>query len=89
VSTGTDLGRDPAIIEADVIRRREELAQTVDALSQTLHHKLDVRARALDKVRDLLGAATTDTGHPRPGPILLVGAAVAGGVALVRWRRHR
>jgi hypothetical protein len=84
VSTGAHVDRDPASIEADVIRRREELAQTVDALSQTLSHKLDVKARAQDKVTDLRDAATT-----RPELLLLVGALVAGTAALVWWHRRR
>jgi hypothetical protein len=88
VSTGAhvdrDVRRDPASIEADVIRRREELAQTVDALS----HKLDVKARAQDKVTELRDAATTNAGRPRPELLLLVGALVAGTAALVWWR-HR
>jgi hypothetical protein len=88
VSTGAhvdrDGRRDPASIEADVIRRREELAQTVDALS----HKLDVKARAQDKVTELRDAATTNAGRPRPELLLLVGALVAGTAALVWWR-HR
>jgi hypothetical protein len=93
VSTGAhvdrDGRRDPASIEADVIRRREELAQTVDALSQTLSHKLDVKARAQDKVTELRDAATTNAGRPRPELLLLVGALVAGTAALVWWRRRR
>jgi hypothetical protein len=89
MSTGTHLDRDPATIEADVIRRREELAQTIDALSQTLHHKVDVKARVRDKVDDVLGAVTTDAGRPRPELLLLVGAVVAGSVALAWWRHRR
>jgi hypothetical protein len=89
VSTGAhvdrDGRRDPASIEADVIRRREELAQTVDALS----HKLDVKARAQDKVTELRDAATTNAGRPRPELLLLVGALVAGTAALVWWRHRR
>jgi hypothetical protein len=89
VSTGAhvdrDVRRDPASIEADVIRRREELAQTVDALS----HKLDVKARAQDKVTELRDAATTNAGRPRPELLLLVGALVAGTAALVWWRHRR
>jgi hypothetical protein len=85
VSTGThvarDAERDPAAIEADVIRRREELARTVDVLSQTLAHKLDVKARARDKVSELRSAATTER-------LLLVGTLVVGTAALVWWR-HR
>ena len=44
-----DTRTDPAAIEADIIRQREELARTVDALSA----KVDVKARAEHKVADL------------------------------------
>jgi len=80
----TETGRDPATIEADIARQREQLAQTVDALS----HKLDVKGRAEHKVADLKDAATTESGRPRPA-LVLATAAVLGGVAfLVWWRRH-
>jgi hypothetical protein len=82
VSPGTHV--DPAVLEADVIRRREELAQTVDALS----HKLDVKTSAQDKVTELRSAATTDRGRPRPELLVLVGALVTGAAALAWWR-HR
>ena len=80
--------RDPAAIEAEVIRQREELARTVDALSHQLSHKLDVKARARDKVSDLRAAATTDRGRPRPELLLIVGSVVAGTVVLLWWRRQ-
>lgn len=84
MSAGAHVHRDPASLEADVIRQREELAQTVDALS----HKLDVKSRAQDKVTELRSAATTERGMPRPELLVLVGALLAGGAALVWWR-HR
>lgn len=85
MSTETqDITREPAAIEADIIRQREELARTVDALS----HKLDVKSRAQHKVADLRTAATTDTGMPRPALLAAAGAALAGVVLLVRWRRR-
>jgi hypothetical protein len=76
---------DPATLEADIARQREQLAHTVDALS----HKLDVKEQAGHKVAELKDAATTESGRPRPALLVTVGA-LAGGVALlVWWRRHR
>lgn len=86
---------DPAHLEAEIARQREELARTVDALSE----KLDVKARAeataagmkahaQEKAADVRDAATTDTGRPRPS-VAIVGSAVAAGlVALLWWRRR-
>lgn len=73
-----------AALEADIARQRAELADTVDQLQA----KLDVKARAQGKVRELKARATTDTGKPQPA---LLGAA-AGAlalVALVAWLRRR
>ena len=79
---------DPAELERDIARQREELARTVAALS----HKLDVKHRAEDAFHDktarLVDATTTDEGKPRPD-LLAVGAAIVAGVALlVWWRKH-
>lgn len=78
------VGRDPAAIEADIIRQREELARTVDALSA----KLDVKARAEHKVAELKDAATTDSGRPRPVLLFGAGVMVAGAALVVWWRRR-
>lgn len=72
----------PAEIEADIVRQREELADTV----QALHAKLDVKAQARARAASLRDRATTESGRPRP----VVLAAAAGAVALVgllAWRR--
>jgi Protein of unknown function (DUF3618) len=83
--TGThSVERDPAVIEADIVRQREELARTVDALSA----KLDIKARAEHKAADVWDSATTDSGRPRPALVLAAGAAVAAVALLVWWRRH-
>lgn len=77
-------------IEADIAATREDLAETVDALSA----KFDVKTRAQEKagetkeqVRDF---ATDPAG--RPTPLLGAAGAVAAGVVamlLVRaWRRR-
>jgi hypothetical protein len=82
--TRTDGPRDPAAIEADIVRQREELARTVDALSA----KLDVKARVEHKVAEVWDTATTDTGRPRPALVLAAGATMMGVALLVWWRRH-
>jgi len=77
-----------ALLEADIERQRDELAQTVSDLQA----RLNVKARAQDKAHELKDRATTDTGKPRPAVAAgaVAGAGlVAGAVALeVRRRRH-
>ena len=79
---------DPAVLERDIARQREQLARTVDELGR----KLDVKHRAEAKAHDAMArahdAATTDTGKPRPD-LLAAGAAVVAGVALLLWWRSR
>ena len=75
---------DPATLEADIVRQREQLARTVDALS----HKLDVKEQAGHKVSELKDAATTDDGRPRPTVVLAAVALVGGLALLVWWRRE-
>ena len=75
---------DPATLEADIVRQREQLAHTVDALS----HKLDVKEQASQRLSELKQSATTDSGRPRPAVVLTV-VAVAGSVALLVWWRHQ
>jgi len=70
-------------IEAEVRIQRERLADTVDQLAA----KLDVMARARDRVTALRDAATTDTGRPRPAA-LAVACALAAALAVVLWRRR-
>ena len=55
---GTGGPTTPAEIEADIIRQREELADTVSAL-QT---KLDVKAKAKHKAAEMKDRATTEDG---------------------------
>jgi hypothetical protein len=77
---------DPAELERDIARQREQLARTVDALT----YKLDVKHRAQDALHDtahrLRDAATDDSGKPRPD-LLATGAALVAGVALLLWWR--
>jgi LPXTG-motif cell wall-anchored protein len=75
----------PEQIEADIARQRDELADTVDAI----HHKLDVKARAQDKVADLRAQATTDTGKPRPAVVAVAVGVVALAVGGLVLRRRR
>ncbi len=75
----------PAQIEADIERQRDELAATVSEL-QT---KLDVKARAQGKVRELKNRATTDTGKPRTDITVVAVVAVAAVVGLIIWRSRR
>ena len=74
----------PEDIEFEIEQKREQLAQTVDLLTQ----KLDVKAQASAKVYELKDRATTPAGKPRPE---LIGAAVGAVVViglLVWWRRR-
>ena len=78
-------GNDPAQIEADIERQRDELASTVDALQA----RLDVKTRAKHKAEDLRDRATTSSGRPRPEVLGAAGLAVAVVVGLVALRRRR
>ncbi len=75
----------PEQIQADIDRQREQLAQTVDALS----HKLDVKSQAQAKIAHARDRATTDSGKPRPELVAAGVVGVAAVVALVWWRRRR
>lgn len=81
---GTDT-RTPEQIEADIEQQREQLAETIDALTA----KIDVKARAKDQVADLKDRATTDDGKPRPEVLAGVGLVVAVVVGVLVWRRRR
>ena len=74
----------PAEIEADIIRQREELADTVSALQA----KLDVKAQARHKVAELRDRVTTEDGSPRPSYVAGGVAALVAVVGLVLWRRR-
>ena len=86
----------PAEIEADIEQQREELAETLDALTA----KLDVKSHAQAKVHDMRTTTrlkvaetkdrvTTDGGKPRPEVLGTAALVVVGVVALVWWRRSR
>ena len=89
----TDLSRhngrtstDPAALERDIVRQREQLAHTVDELGRRLDVKHRAEVRAHDTMARARDAATTDTGKPRPD-LLAAGAVVVAGVALLLWWR--
>ncbi len=85
----------PEEIEADIERQREQLAETVDALTakldvkQQAQHKVeDVKQQAQHKVADVKDRATTDDGKPRP-EVIAAGVAVLVLVVLIMRRRRR
>lgn len=80
-----EAGKTPEEIEAEIALQREQLASTVDQLTD----KLDVKARAQHKVADLKDAATTDDGAPRPEVLAAAASLVAMAVVLVAWRIRR
>ena len=81
---GTPRMSTPEEIQADIERQREQLAETVDQLTQ----KLDVKAQAKAKVVDIQDRATTDDGKPRPEVLGAAAAAVALVGLLIWWRRR-
>ncbi len=74
----------PEEIQADIEQQREQLAQTVDQLTQ----KLDVKAQTKAKVADVRDRATTGDGKPRP-EVIGAAAAVLVGITLIVWLRRR
>jgi hypothetical protein len=76
--------RTPEQLEAEIEAQRAQLAGTVDELAA----RLDVKARAQDKVASLRDSATTDTGKPRTEVLAAAGSLVAMGLVLLLWRRR-
>lgn len=94
---GRDAGAEE--LEADIARTREQLGQTVEALTT----KLDVTSRTRDKVEDLKHRASTQVGaareegsrlivlardaatdeHGKTKPAIPIGAAALGAVLVV------
>lgn len=84
MNTETTQASDPAAIERDIVRQREQLAGTVDALTE----RLDVKSRAQEKAAELKDTATTETGKPRP-ELIGGGLAALAAVAALLWLRSR
>ena len=75
----------PEQIESDIEAQREQLAETIDALTA----KLDVKSQAKAKVADVKDRATTDSGKPRPELLVGAGVLVAVVVGVLVWRHGR
>ena len=78
-------GTSPESLEADIAQQREQLAETIDALTA----KLDVKSQAKAKVADVRDRATTETGRPRPELLVGAGVLVAVVVGVLVWRHRR
>ncbi len=74
--------RDPDALMKEIERTRENLAQTIDALTDRVSPG-NVARRALDRVREQI---TSPEGRLVGG---VAAAAVALGVAVYVWRRRR
>ena len=75
------------ILEADIARQRDELAQTVTDLQA----RLNVKARAQAKAHDLKDRATTEDGKPRPAVAAgaVAGAGLVAGAVALEVRRRK
>ena len=80
-----EVARTPDEIEADIAVQREQLAETIDALTA----KLDVKSQAKAKAAEVKDRATTDSGKPRPELLVGAGVLVAVVVGVVVWRQRR
>jgi hypothetical protein len=87
---------DQAELQEEIERTREDLAATIDELTG----RLDVKARAQDKVAEvkaqasdqlhhLRDRATDADGRPRPPVIAVAAALLAAAVTVVVIRRRR
>jgi hypothetical protein len=93
--TKPDIGQ----LQADIEQTRQELGETVDALTAKLDVKSRARARlsntkerAVVQLRGVQAKATTDEG--KPAPAVLAGAGVLAAVVVLAttlavWRKRR
>jgi hypothetical protein len=88
-------GQTPEELEADIERKRERLATTVDQLTAKLDVKshaqakvADVKSQAKVKVAEVKESATTDDGKPRPEVLAVAGALVGAALLFIWWRRR-
>ena len=79
------MSQTPEELEADIAEQREQLAETIDALTA----KLDVKSQAKAKAADVKDRVTTDSGKPRPELLVGAGVLVAVVVGVLVWRHRR
>lgn len=86
---GPDAGIDE--LQADIEKARNELGETVGALSD----KLDVKSRIQDKAAETKDAvvhraqAATESAKANPAVPAAVVVAVLAAIGILWWRRHR
>ena len=85
----------PEELQVEIAKQREQLADTLDALSAKLDVKAQaqakvdgVKAQAQAKVAEVKERATDNRGRPTPELIVLGATLVVVAVALVYWRRR-
>ena len=95
-----DRTRDPAVIEQEILRTREELARSVDLLAERLSPKR-VAQRGVAQAKEEAGRVAADIGamirrepadrlSPLTGPVLISAGLLVTGVALrLMLRRNR
>jgi|SRR3569833_3008597 uncharacterized protein DUF3618 len=94
-----DKTRDPAVIEREIERTREELARSVDLLAERLSPKR-VAQRGAARAREEAGHVATDIGalvrrepaerlSPLTGPVLIGTGLLVAGVAVRLLLRRR
>lgn len=94
-----DKTRDPAVIEREIERTREDLARSIDLLAERLSPKR-VAQRGVAKAKEEAGNVVTDIGamvrrepadrvSPLTGPVLIGAGLLVTGVAVRLLLRRR